>query len=178
MVVALRAFGVDLQDLQEDVLSHWWDQGPGVPWVRLTWADGNASGSGWNGTSVDGVNWDRPIVVPQESYEMPILVGVGDLLAEDGVTANQGVRVFFNEETGKIDLEYLKLQLIERLTYELRYTLDFETWHDVELTPEEVVLGNGGSRVCYRDLEQLSGVSAERCFFEVLVTDLGGNLGF
>ena len=289
------------------VIAHW--AGTMVSTDGLNWADGNAPGYGWSHldwvkdrfintgwrlseglwTSADGVNWDRPIVVPQESYEMPVLIGVGDLyyamgdysqgpnqvaisvdgvrwfareaprgwsrrtagliyedtivtvgnngqiwrssglssqetkvvtfknwreshplegrngpnddpdgdgwsnliefalwmkaddsdlLAEDGVTANQGVRVFFNEETGEIDLEYLKPQLVERLTYQLRYTLDFETWHDVELIPEEVVLGNGGSRVCYRDLEQLSGVSDGRCFFEVLVTNLGSNLGF
>ena len=53
-----------------------------------------------------------------------------------------------------------------------------KTWYDVELLPEEVVLENGGSRVLYRDLEQLQGVSAGRCFFEITVTDLGGNLGF
>jgi len=240
-------------------------------------------------SSMDGENWERPIVVPQESYEMPIVVGVGDLyyamgdysqgphqvaisvdgvhwfareaprgwsrrtggliyedtivtvgnngqiwrssglspqetkvvtfrswqeshlleglngpnddpdgdgwsnlvefalwmkaddsklLAEDGVTTNPGVRVFYNQEAGTLDLEHFKPQLVERLTYQLRYTLDFKTWYDVELLPEEVVLENGGSRVLYRDLEQLQGVSAGRCFFEITVTDLGGNLGF
>ena len=72
----------------------------------------------------------------------------------------------------------MKPQRVESLTYQLRYTLEFETGHDVELTREEVDLGSGGSRVCYRDLERSLSVSAGCYFFEITVTDLGGSLGF
>ncbi len=289
------------------VIAHW--TGTLISTDGLNWVDGNAPELGWNHvhwvkdrfinagwrrseglwTSLDGESWERPIVVPQQSYEMPIIVGVGnlyyamgdysqgpnqvaisvdgvrwfareaprgwsrrtggliyggtivtvgndgqirsssglspqetqvvtfrnsqeshpleglngpnddpdgdgwpnlvefalwmkadesDLLAEDGQTPNRGVRLFYNEETGKVELEHLNPQAVERLKYQLRYTLDFDTRQEVALTPEVVVLGNGSSRVCYRDLDQLPGVSLGRCFFEITVTDLGNILGF
>ncbi|MDB4507876.1 hypothetical protein N9094_01595 [bacterium] len=264
------------------VIAHW--TGTLISTDGLNWVDGNAPELGWNHvqwvkdrfintgwrrseglwTSSDGESWERPIVVPQQSYEMPIIVGVGnlfyamgdysqgpnqvaisvdgvrwfareaprgwsrrtggliyggtivtvgndgqirsssglspqetqvvtfrnsqeshpleglngpnddpdgdgwpnlvefalwmkadesDLLAEDGQTPNRGVCLFYNEETGKVELEHLNPQAVERLKYQLRYTLDFDTRQEVELTPEVVVLGNGSSRVCYRDLD-------------------------
>ncbi|MFT4639351.1 MAG: hypothetical protein ACI8T1_002676 [Verrucomicrobiales bacterium] len=96
-----------------------------------------------------------------------------DLIGQDGTTLNRGIHESLNDETGKVDLEFMRPQDLQGISYRILVNnkLDDE-WEEVEGDPSITDLGNRAVSVCYRDLKEFVEFSEDRFFVRIEVTEL------
>ncbi len=94
-----------------------------------------------------------------------------ELVGNDGTTENPGVRLLRDLETGTLTLEYLRPE-ISNIEYQVFHSIDGKTWEEIEGEGETIPLeGTGALRVRHEGLEELPGVEAGNCLFQVTVSD-------